>query len=217
MLRVQVVKVKGLPRTATLDSSAVWGQTPQADDLALTQHPSSYLRDNIPGFISIVQLGDAPNYLLAWIPEASLEGTPDFESYVLVELYADSSESPTLVTLPPPSSAHAFSIPIPSLYSLVIQPPTLSSWFGSVTFNLFGGQTLPPLYFHDEESRSSVRQVYRLKEASSSLTFRVRDRCWTATVVPKRSEPWVLRRDGLLGQGWEALAGSHRAGAVRRS
>lgn len=123
------------------------------------QHPSSYLRDNIPGFISIVQLGSAAHYLLAWIPEASIEGTPDFESYVLVELYAAHESEPTLVSLPPPSSAHAFSIPIPSLYSLVIQPPTLSSWFGSVTFNLYGGETLPPLYFHDEESRSTVLDV----------------------------------------------------------
>ncbi|KAL8277274.1 hypothetical protein RQP46_010343 [Phenoliferia psychrophenolica] len=130
-------------------------------------HPSSYLRDNIPGFISIVQIGSStkPNYLLAWIPEASIQGTPDFESYVLVELFASHESEPTLVTLPPPSSAHAFSIPIPSLYSLVIQPPTLSSWFGSVTFNLFDGQPLPPLYFHDEESRSTVLDRDRRAEA----------------------------------------------------
>lgn len=148
----------------------------------IPKHPTSYLRDNIPGFISIVQVGS--DYLLAWIPEASIQGTPDMEAFVLVELSAQGSRelSPlprldthstpltylhltpdaTLVTLPPPSSAHAFSIPIRHLYSLIIQPPTLTSWFGSITFNLYDvdsegeTRTLPPLYFHDEESRSTV-------------------------------------------------------------
>ncbi|SCZ87307.1 BZ3500_MvSof-1268-A1-R1_Chr2-2g04773 [Microbotryum saponariae] len=119
-------------------------------------HPSTYHRDNIPGFISIVRHGT--DYLLAWIPEASVVGTSDFEAYVLVELNAPPSatEATILVTAPAPSSAHAFSIPIRRLYSLLVQAPTLTSWYGSVTCSLFGGETLPPLWFHDEESRSTV-------------------------------------------------------------
>lgn len=75
-------------------------------------------------------------------------------------LLVETSEQ-TLIHLPPAlpspsSSSHVFSIPLRTIYSLVIQPPTLSSWFGSVTFNLYGGETLPPLWFHDEESRSTV-------------------------------------------------------------
>ncbi|KAM0746884.1 RabGAP/TBC [Meredithblackwellia eburnea MCA 4105] len=150
-------------------------------------HPSSYIRDNIPGFLSIVSLTTSPtrpstSYLLSWIPESSITGTPDFESYVLVELYASHESEPMLVTLPPASSDHAFSIPIPSLYSLIIQPPTLSSWFGSVTFNLFTppsststststgtDKVLPPLYFHDEESRSTILDRDRRTEALGIL------------------------------------------------
>lgn len=75
----------------------------------------------------------------------------------------------TLITPPPPSSAHAFSIPIRTLYSLQIQPPTLSSWFGSVTFSLYGGDVFPPLYFHDEESRSTVLDRDRRAAALGAL------------------------------------------------
>ena len=144
------------------------------------------MRDNIPGFISIVQVGTSTDYLLAWIPEASIEGTPDYESYVLVELSTDPERKfiaircfrppdrsllseHTLITPPPPSSAHAFSIPIRTLYSLQIQPPTLSAWFGSVTFSLFGGDVFPPLYFHDEESRSTVLDRDRRAAALGAL------------------------------------------------
>ncbi|SCV70203.1 BQ2448_1597 [Microbotryum intermedium] len=137
-------------------------------------HPSTYHRDNIPGFISIVRHGT--DYLLAWIPEASVVGTSDFEAYVLVELNAPASatEATTLVTPPAPSSAHAFSIPIRRLYSLLVQAPTLTSWYGSVTCSLFGGETLPPLWFHDEESRSTVvdrdQRVAALSALGSSST-----------------------------------------------
>lgn len=48
-------------------------------------HPTSYSRDNLPGFLSIVQIGSSLDYLLSWVPEAVLEGTPDYERYVLVE------------------------------------------------------------------------------------------------------------------------------------
>lgn len=52
--------------------------------------------------------------------------------------------------------SHAFSHPITSLYSVQVQPPTLRSWIGTVTLSLFGGVTLPPLHFHDDESKSTV-------------------------------------------------------------
>lgn len=56
-------------------------------------HPSSYLRDNLPGFLSIVQVGKSKDYLLAWIPEAAVEGTDDYDAYVLVEVEGKSNAS----------------------------------------------------------------------------------------------------------------------------
>lgn len=83
---------------------------------------------------------------------------------------------PALVTLSPPSTAHAFSIPIRTIYSFILQQPTLSSWYGSVTFNLYGGETLPPLYFHDDESTSILDRDRRVQNlgamgSSSGLSF----------------------------------------------
>lgn len=51
---------------------------------------------------------------------------------------------------------HAFSFPVRSLYSIILQPPTLSSWFGSLSLHLFSGESVPALYFHHDESRSTV-------------------------------------------------------------
>lgn len=84
--------------------------------------------------------------------------------------------SSKLVT-PPPSShdatglgaAHAWSVPIRALYSLQVQPPTLASWFGHVTCSLFTGETLPPLWFHDDESRSTVLDRDRRAAALTAL------------------------------------------------
>ncbi|KAI8443682.1 rab-GTPase-TBC domain-containing protein [Phakopsora pachyrhizi] len=50
---------------------------------------------------------------------------------------------------------HAFSVPISSIHSLIVRPPTFSSWHGTAVVNLFCGPTLPTLHFHDDESRST--------------------------------------------------------------
>ena len=41
-----------------------------------------------------------------------------------------------------------------SVYSLIIHPPSFSSWYGSIAIHLSSGETLPTLFFHDDESRS---------------------------------------------------------------
>ncbi|GAA5891526.1 hypothetical protein JCM6882_004500 [Rhodosporidiobolus microsporus] len=139
--------------------------------------PSSSSRDNLSGFLSIVRVrengvdgaqeGTEPRWkqLLSWVPESMVEGTSDFDAYVLVEL-SSQNERDILVHLAPPIESahtsassprsHAFSYPLTSLYALQIQPPTLTNWIGTVTVSLFGGVTLPPLHFHDDESRSTL-------------------------------------------------------------
>lgn len=90
----------------------------------------------------------------------------------------DSVPDAVLIDLPThrPES-YAFSVPVSSIYSLIIHPPSLSSWCkshlsraihkfvadfscssiytdGSIAINLISGSTLPTLHFHDDESRS---------------------------------------------------------------
>lgn len=75
------------------------------------------------------------------------------------------------MTITPPSltSDHAFSVPIRSLYSVQVQPPTLAAWFGSMTLSVYGGTTFGPLFFHDEESASTVLDRDRRAAALSAL------------------------------------------------
>ncbi|KAK4047305.1 GTPase activating protein [Microbotryomycetes sp. JL201] len=151
--------------------------------------PTSLLKDNIPGYVAIVQVGKRANrdFLLSWIPESLIVGTKDHEAYVLVELGStaeasaartagDGSSGPgtpelqeALVTPPTLLPDHAFSVPIRSLYSLQVQPPTLAAWFGSVTLSVYGGESFGPLYFHDEESASTVLDRDRRVAALSAL------------------------------------------------
>jgi hypothetical protein len=58
-------------------------------------------------------------------------------------------------TNPQATPDYAFSVPIDSIHSIILTPPTLSSWHGTVVINVFCGPTLPKLYFHDDESRST--------------------------------------------------------------
>ncbi|GHJ87450.1 hypothetical protein NliqN6_3852 [Naganishia liquefaciens] len=51
---------------------------------------------------------------------------------------------------------YAWSVGIEELYSILVYPPSMSSWYGSVTINLLGGLSLPTLYFHDDESPSTL-------------------------------------------------------------
>lgn len=103
-----------------------------------------------------------PTYLLAWIPEKLLHerGANEWDKFLKVEEKIDideEDEDAVLIDFPTrrPES-YAFSVSLTSIYSLVVQPPTLSSWYGAVTVNLINGSTLPTLYFHDDESLSGT-------------------------------------------------------------
>ncbi|KAI0647102.1 RabGAP/TBC [Trametes meyenii] len=124
-------------------------------------NPTAYARDNIPGFVALVKKEAAhPVYLLAWIPEHLLneKGSTEWDKFVRVEEHAftnDEEEDAVLIDLPiQRPESYAFSVPLTSIYSLIINPPSLSSWYGSIAINLISGSTLPTLHFHDDESRS---------------------------------------------------------------
>jgi len=79
-----------------------------------------------------------------WEKFTSVESSapPDEEDAVLVDLPSRQGES------------YAFSVPLGQVYSLLVHPPSFSSWYGSITIHLSSGETLPTLFFHDDESRS---------------------------------------------------------------
>ncbi|KAB5592613.1 GTPase-activating protein GYP7 [Ceratobasidium theobromae] len=141
-------------------------------------HPTAYTRDNIPGFISIVKRGGiSPTYFLTWVPESLLgeRGNDEWTKFLCVEAeYSsgvqhniDEEEDAVIIKAPmPKGESYAFSVPLSSIYSAVVQLPTISSWYGSMTFNLVSGTTLQTIHFHDEESRSISQLSPKNRSAS---------------------------------------------------
>ncbi len=156
-------------------------------------HPSPSAKDNIPGFIALVQQKSAPllerrassastsshasssNYLLAWVPESTLTGD-DLTSYVKVDL-KDGESPPKQTYLVPPlplatfdasnAGPYAFSLPLSSIYSILVRPPSLGWWYGSIVINTRSGSSLPALFFHDSECESTILQ--KKKKAKESF------------------------------------------------
>lgn len=144
-------------------------------------HPTPSARDNIPGFVALLQQKgpsradrttspsstspSASDLLLAWLPESSLGDAASI--YVKVDLTdGDSPPKQSYLVPPPPTvTAHrgsighyAFAIPVSAIYSLLVRPPSLGWWFGSLVINTRAGDSFPALFFHDSECQSTMLQ-----------------------------------------------------------
>lgn len=150
-------------------------------------HPTPSAKDNIPGYIALLQQKGrrserpssagsqdsqsiaASDLLLAWVPEASLGDSASI--YVKVDL-CDSDTPPKqsyLVPPPPTVTSHvgsvggyAFAIPVSAVYSLLVRPPSLGWWYGSLIINTRAGDSFPALFFHDNECQSTIQQRKKL-------------------------------------------------------
>lgn len=150
-------------------------------------HPTPSAKDNISGFIALVEQKSAPlssgknkedtsRYLLAWVPETSL-AQDDFSTYIKVDM-KDGESPPKQTYLVPPlpvSSSYddsnvgpyAFSLPLSQIYSILVRPPSIGWWYGSIVINTKSGSSLPALFFHDSECESTILQ--RKKKARESF------------------------------------------------
>ncbi|KAL2025043.1 hypothetical protein VTK56DRAFT_45 [Thermocarpiscus australiensis] len=159
-------------------------------------HPTPSARDNIPGYIALLQqkhpsyLDDArpssssssrsarpasSDLLLAWVPESQLGDAASI--YVKVDLAdADSPPKQSYLVPPPPTVTthhfagagagaggghYAFAVPVSAIYSLLVRPPSIGWWYGSVIINSRAGDSFPPLFFHDNECQSTMLQKRR--------------------------------------------------------
>ncbi|KAK7432469.1 GTPase activating protein [Neonectria magnoliae] len=152
-------------------------------------HPTPSAKDNIAGYIALLQQrgrrGDRPtssasadnesssiassDLLLAWIPETALGESAGI--YVKVDLCdGDSPPKQSYLVSPPPTvtthvgsvGGYAFAIPVSAIYSLLIRPPSLGWWYGSVIINSRAGDSFPALFFHDNECQSTILQKKKL-------------------------------------------------------
>ncbi|CAK7213850.1 GTPase activating protein [Sporothrix bragantina] len=153
-------------------------------------HPTPSAKDNISGFIALLQQKPArrdshttrptssasldsaslnpssSDLLLAWLPESSLGDAASV--YVKVDLNEEGDSPPrqTYLVPPPPTITthqgsvghYAFAIPVSAIYSLLVRPPSLGWWFGSVIINTRAGDSFPALFFHDSECMSTILQ-----------------------------------------------------------
>lgn len=78
-----------------------------------------------------------------------------------------------LVPPPPTTTVHssaigsyAFAIPVSNIYSLLIRPPSIGWWFGSVVINSRAGDSFPALFFHDNECQSTILQQKKRNKES---------------------------------------------------
>ncbi|KAK1760446.1 rab-GTPase-TBC domain-containing protein [Echria macrotheca] len=145
-------------------------------------HPTPSAKDNIPGYIALLQQKGpvdgrptsssstkstpaSSDLLLAWVPESQLGDAASV--YVKVDLCEGDSPPKQSYLVPPPPTVtthkgsighYAFAIPVSAVYSLLVRPPSLGWWFGSVIINSRAGDSFPALFFHDSECQSTILQ-----------------------------------------------------------
>ncbi|GMK56206.1 hypothetical protein CspeluHIS016_0300460 [Cutaneotrichosporon spelunceum] len=138
-------------------------------------HPTQHPRDNITGLLGLVevdrQVPQAPEsgtatpasgkeILIVWVPDELFKRLPDEDRRKYERVEGRPQGTPTdedgfvFVSLPAPKGEkYAFSVPITSIYSILVYSPSRTYyWYGSATFNLLGGVSLPTLYFHDDQT-----------------------------------------------------------------
>ncbi len=137
-------------------------------------HPTNLPKDNIPGYVILTRSrgGSNKDVILSWVPEDSLE-TGDVVVFDKVDMLSVSELDPVdtgygnkttpqefLIKKPLVSSlsSYAFSIPIADIYSLQIRVPTVGLWCGSIVIHPRTSEVLPVLFFHDEESPSTLAE-----------------------------------------------------------
>ncbi|KAJ2898795.1 GTPase activating protein [Coemansia aciculifera] len=148
-------------------------------------------RERISGFICIVQGPDnqyyiawTPEALLSEHDKESyvqVELCPNFSGTSKGNAVADTEEgaqvsismaaddSCILVSTDPLNHAssisaianYAFCRPVGDVSSLLIHPPSLTQWYGSVILNMADGTSLAPMWFHDDESASTLLGMTR--------------------------------------------------------
>ena len=73
---------------------------------------------------------------------------------------------PTTTTHRDPIGLYSFAVPVSEIYSLLVRPPSLGWWFGSLVINTRAGDSFPALFFHDSECESTILQKKkRVKES----------------------------------------------------
>ncbi|RKP07674.1 rab-GTPase-TBC domain-containing protein [Thamnocephalis sphaerospora] len=121
------------------------------------------------GYLAVFEKVDVQ--YLAWIPDAAIP-SEELDAYVRVDASVDDPLNASMVNtvlLPLWSDAElhrgggehnvaeaGVCAPLGTLRTLLVHPPSLTQWYGSVVLSLRDGTSWPPLWFHDDENRSAM-------------------------------------------------------------
>lgn len=140
-------------------------------------HPTTSKNDNISGFLTLSRGHNATNLdiLLSFTPENRLSKEElaiytdsdvgdlnlDLEALKLSGNNNANSRKVSgsrIVTKPSSSTllGYSFLIAISFAYSIQVRKPSTGFWFGSIIINTKDGEKLPILFFHDNESASTL-------------------------------------------------------------
>ncbi|OAQ65075.2 GTPase-activating protein GYP7 [Pochonia chlamydosporia 170] len=122
-------------------------------------HPTPSAKDNIPGYIALLQQkhpisgrptsSSSRESIPPALPICCWHGFPN-QHLEIQQAYTGSV------------GGYSFAIPVSAIYSLLVRPPSLGWWYGSIIINSRAGDSFPALFFHDNECESTILQKKKL-------------------------------------------------------
>ncbi|KAF2857117.1 RabGAP/TBC [Piedraia hortae CBS 480.64] len=159
-------------------------------------HPTPSAKDNVEGWIAVMQekipTPTSPGsikcgLLLAWLPDDKVGDVT--AAYNKVDMAEDELPRPPIVP-PPPANVnrqdghvHGFQIPVSQIFSIIVRPPSIGWWFGSIIINTRSGESFPALFFHDSECKSTMEHRKRLQRENFSIGSENGSIFWGGDVV----------------------------------
>lgn len=138
-------------------------------------HPTTSKRDNVPGFLTLTRGGSLhatnKDILLSFTPESQLTAS-ELKKYEAVDLddtwNDDTPDTKQYKVVAKPHTSvltgYSFSIPLSLIYSIQARKPSVGFWYGSLVLNTKDGEKLPIVFFHDDESPSTVNRQKVLRQ-----------------------------------------------------
>ncbi|CAK9442334.1 uncharacterized protein LODBEIA_P60770 [Lodderomyces beijingensis] len=136
-------------------------------------HPTPSRKDNIVGFLTLSRSANSSNLeiVVAFTPESQLskeelvvynKADTEIVDLQLSSLkYNKQGKAPSARIVSKPSasllSSYAFTTALSYIYSIQFRNPSHGYWFGSIVINTQDGNKLPILFFHDDESASTLK------------------------------------------------------------
>lgn len=144
-------------------------------------HPTPSKSDNVCGYLSLSRgpLATNNDILLSFSAESQLSREElkiyqkvdlevvemDLEALLvsgkrLINAVGSKKRVDRIVTKPPVSIlvGYSFSVPLSYVFSIQVRKPSAGFWHGSLVINTKDGEKLPILFFHDNESPSTLKE-----------------------------------------------------------